>query len=179
MNFCQYIAGIVQAAVKQEEQAANFHDSTKASADAMAAQIKAMSDQSHHSPKQWPTKRMHQTAAAAEVAAVAAEEGTKDKPDTLQCNTPSHAAWAATVHRTVSIQPVRTTRAPSACGNYPTTTRRQFGTTEKAVGSTGHHPNASALSSRTMRHMQARQHQPTDRDWGSPIANKKRTIAKQ
>ncbi len=41
----QYIAGIAQAAVKQEEQAANIHDSTKASTDAMAAQIKAMSDQ--------------------------------------------------------------------------------------------------------------------------------------
>ncbi len=42
---CQYIAGIAQAAVKQEEQAANIHDSTKASTDAMATQIKAMSDQ--------------------------------------------------------------------------------------------------------------------------------------
>ncbi len=67
---------------------------------------------------------MHQTAAAAEAAAAAAtaEEGTKNKPDTLQRNTPSHAAWAATVHCTVSIQPVRTTRAPPARGNYPTTT---------------------------------------------------------
>jgi hypothetical protein len=41
----QYIAKIAQAAVKQEEQAANIRDSTKASTDAMAAQIKAMSDQ--------------------------------------------------------------------------------------------------------------------------------------
>ncbi len=40
-----YIARIAQAAVKQEEQAANIHDSTKASTDAMAAQIKTMSDQ--------------------------------------------------------------------------------------------------------------------------------------
>ncbi len=41
----QYIARTAQAAVKQEEQATNIHDSTKASTDAMAAQIKAMSDQ--------------------------------------------------------------------------------------------------------------------------------------
>ncbi len=44
-ELCQYIAGIAQAAVKQEEQATNIRDSTKASMDAMAAQIKAMSDQ--------------------------------------------------------------------------------------------------------------------------------------
>jgi hypothetical protein len=44
-ELCQYIAGIAQAAVKQEEHPANIHDSTKASTDAMAAQIKAMSDQ--------------------------------------------------------------------------------------------------------------------------------------
>jgi hypothetical protein len=44
-ELCQYLAGIAQAAVKQEEQAANIHDSKKASTDAMAAQIKAMSDQ--------------------------------------------------------------------------------------------------------------------------------------
>ncbi len=44
-ELCQYIAKIAQAAVKQEEQAGNIHDSTKASMGAMAAQIKAMSDQ--------------------------------------------------------------------------------------------------------------------------------------
>jgi hypothetical protein len=44
-ELCQYIARIAQAAIKQEEQAANIRDSTKASTDAMAAQIKAMSDQ--------------------------------------------------------------------------------------------------------------------------------------
>ncbi len=42
---CQYIAGTAQAAVKQEEQAANIGDSTKASTNTMVAQIKAMSDQ--------------------------------------------------------------------------------------------------------------------------------------
>jgi hypothetical protein len=42
-ELCQYIAGISQAAVNQEEQAANIRDSKKASTDAMAAQIKAMS----------------------------------------------------------------------------------------------------------------------------------------
>jgi hypothetical protein len=41
----QYIAGIVQAVVAQEEQAANIPDSTKASSNAMAAQIKVTSDQ--------------------------------------------------------------------------------------------------------------------------------------
>jgi hypothetical protein len=41
----QYIAGIAQAAVAQEEQAANIRDSTKASSNAMAAQIKVMLDQ--------------------------------------------------------------------------------------------------------------------------------------
>ena len=40
----QFIAGIAQAAVTQEEQAANILGSTKASSDAMAAQIKAMLD---------------------------------------------------------------------------------------------------------------------------------------
>ena len=135
----------------------------------------------HNSPKRWPSRRMHQMAAAAEAAAAAAmaEEGTKDKPDTLQCNTPSHAAWAANDHCTVSIHPARTTRAPPARGNYPTTTRRRLGMTEKAVASTSHHPYRSALSSRTMRYTQARQHQPTDRDRGSLIMNKKRMIAKQ
>ncbi len=44
-ELCQYIARIAQAAVKQEEQAANIRHSTKASMDSMAAQIKAMSDQ--------------------------------------------------------------------------------------------------------------------------------------
>jgi hypothetical protein len=44
-ELCQYIAGIAQAAVKQEEQVANIHDSTKASTDAMATQIKTMTDQ--------------------------------------------------------------------------------------------------------------------------------------
>ncbi len=44
-ELCQYIARIAQAAVKQEEQAPNIRDSTKVSTDAMAAQIKAMSDQ--------------------------------------------------------------------------------------------------------------------------------------
>jgi predicted phage tail protein len=41
----KYIAGVAQAAVTQEEQAANIRDSTKASSDAMAAQIKTKSDQ--------------------------------------------------------------------------------------------------------------------------------------
>jgi hypothetical protein len=41
----QYIAGIAQAAVSQEEQAANIRDSTKALSDAMAAQIKVKLDQ--------------------------------------------------------------------------------------------------------------------------------------
>ncbi len=117
---------------------------------------------------------MHQTAAAG-----AAEEGTKDEPDMSQCNTPSHAAWAATVYCMVLIQPARTTRAPPACRNYPTMTRRQLGMTEKEVASTGHHLYVSAWSSRTMQHTQASQPQPTDRDRGRPIANKKRTITKQ
>jgi hypothetical protein len=41
----KYIVSIAQAAVTQEEQAANIRDSFKASSDAMAAQIKTMSDQ--------------------------------------------------------------------------------------------------------------------------------------
>ena len=41
----KYIAGIAQAVVTQEEQAANIQDSSKASSDAMAAQIKTMSNQ--------------------------------------------------------------------------------------------------------------------------------------
>ncbi len=40
----QYIARIAQAAVAQEEQAANIRDSTKALSDAIAAQIKVMSN---------------------------------------------------------------------------------------------------------------------------------------
>ena len=41
----KYIARISQAAVTQEEQATNIQDSSKASSDAMAEQIKTMSDQ--------------------------------------------------------------------------------------------------------------------------------------
>ena len=41
----KYIAGIAQAAVTHEEQAANIRDSNKASTDAMSAQIKATADQ--------------------------------------------------------------------------------------------------------------------------------------
>ncbi len=55
-ELCQYIAGIAQAAVKQEEHTANIRDSTKASTDAMAAQIKAMSDQIAQLPKAMANK---------------------------------------------------------------------------------------------------------------------------
>jgi hypothetical protein len=41
----KYIAGIPQAAVAQEEQAANIRDSTKASTDAMVTQIKTLANQ--------------------------------------------------------------------------------------------------------------------------------------
>ena len=41
----KYIAGIPQAAVTQEEQAANICDSNKAATNAMSARIKAMADQ--------------------------------------------------------------------------------------------------------------------------------------
>jgi hypothetical protein len=41
----KYIAGIAQAAVAQEEQAANIRDSMKASTDAMVTQIKTLADQ--------------------------------------------------------------------------------------------------------------------------------------
>jgi hypothetical protein len=41
----KYIAGIAQAAVTQEEQAANIRDSNKAATNAMFAQIKVMTDQ--------------------------------------------------------------------------------------------------------------------------------------
>ena len=34
---------------------------------------------------------------------------TTDEPNAKSPNTPSHAAWVATVGRTVSIQPARTT----------------------------------------------------------------------
>jgi hypothetical protein len=156
----QYIAGIAQAAVKQEEQAANIRDSTKASTDAMAAQIKDMSDQIAQLTKAMANKENAPNGSSSRGGSGSSGSIGRDKgkPDMSLCNTPSHAAWAATVHCTVSIQPARTTRVPPARGNYPTTTRRQLGTTEKAVASTGHHPNASALSSRTMQHMQARQH---------------------
>jgi uncharacterized membrane protein YgcG len=41
----KYISGIAQAAVTQEEQAANIRDSTQESTNAMSAQIKVMTDQ--------------------------------------------------------------------------------------------------------------------------------------
>jgi hypothetical protein len=41
----KYIAGIMQAAVAQEEQAANIHNSTKVSTDAMVTQIKTLTNQ--------------------------------------------------------------------------------------------------------------------------------------
>jgi hypothetical protein len=52
----QYIAGIAQAAVAQEEQATNIRDSTKASSNAMAAQIKVMSDQNAQLTKMMANK---------------------------------------------------------------------------------------------------------------------------
>jgi len=41
----KYIAGIAQAAVTQEEQTNNIRDSSKATSDAMASQLKTMSEQ--------------------------------------------------------------------------------------------------------------------------------------
>ena len=41
----KYIAGIAQAAVTQEEQANNIRDSSKATSDAMASQLKTMLEQ--------------------------------------------------------------------------------------------------------------------------------------
>ena len=41
----KYIAGIAQAAVTQEEQANNIRDSAKATSNAIAAQLKSMSEQ--------------------------------------------------------------------------------------------------------------------------------------
>jgi hypothetical protein len=52
----KYITGIKQAAVTQENQAANIRDSTKASTDAMSAQIKVMTDQIAQLTKAMPNK---------------------------------------------------------------------------------------------------------------------------
>ena len=63
-KLCQYIAGIAQAAVNQEEQATNIRDSTKALTDAMASQIKAMSDQIAQLTKAMANNKTYQTAVA-------------------------------------------------------------------------------------------------------------------
>jgi len=167
----KYIAEIAQAAVTQEEQAANIRDSSKASSDAMAAQIKTMSDQIAQLAKTIANKKKtHQKGAA--VAAAVADYVTENK-DESRSNTKSHEAWAATVSRMVSIQLARTTQAPTASGNSQTTTSHQRGTTGKAAAWTGHHPFASASGNRTTRPTQASQHQQTDRDQGRTVQNKR------
>ena len=55
-KLCQYYVGIAQAAVNQKEQAVNIRNSMKASMDAVAAQIKAMSDQIAHITKAMANK---------------------------------------------------------------------------------------------------------------------------
>ncbi len=113
----KYIAGIAQAAVAQEEQAANIRDSTKASTDAMSLKSRPWPTRSPHSQEQWPTRRICPTTVAEAVAAaeavVAAAEAVvavaaaveKDKPNATQSNTLKCDAWVATVCRTATIQP--------------------------------------------------------------------------
>ncbi len=134
-----------------------------------------------NSPKQWLTKRTQQTAAeaAAAVAAAAAAYVKEGEREGTWSNTPNRAAWVATVLCMDSIQLARTTQVPPARGNSLATTLQQRGMTGKAAASTRHCPFVSALSSRAMQSTQASQPQPTDRDRGRTIANKKRMIAKQ
>ncbi len=167
----KYIAEIAQAAVTQEEQAANIRDSSKASSDAMAAQIKNMSDQIAQLAKTIANKKKTHQKGVAVVAAVA--DYVTENKDESRSNTKSHEAWAATVSRTVSIQLARTTQAPTASGNCQTTTSHQRGTTGKAAAWTGHHTFASASGNRTTRPTQASQHQQTDRDQGRTVQNKR------
>ena len=179
----QYIAKIVQAAVTKEEQAANIRDSSKASSDTMAAQIKTMSDQIAQLAKAMANKENTPNGSGGGGSGSGGGGGGGGLRESGQgrvaINTKSHKAWAATVSCTVSIQPARTTQAPTAKGNSQTTTSRQRGTTRKVAACTGHHPFASALGNRTTQPTQASQHQQTDRDQGRIIANQKRKIAKQ
>ncbi len=172
----QYVVGIAQAAVKQEEQATNIHDSRKASMDAMAAQIKTMSDQIARLTKAMANKENASNGSSSggrgrdkgQSRYVAVQQYTKPRSMGSYCS--SHGFHPAGKNHTSATC---TQKLPNH------NTRRQLGMTEKAVGSTGHHPYVSALSSRTMQHTQASQPQQTDRDRGRTIANKKRTITKQ
>jgi hypothetical protein len=104
----QYIARIAKAVVAQEEQAANIHNSTKVTTDAMTAQIKAMSDQIAQLTRAIANKENVATVAVA-AAAAAVAAGTKDKPVMKRFNITSHTIWVATVHCMACILPARTT----------------------------------------------------------------------
>ena len=86
----------------------------------MVMQMKSMSDQITQLTKAMANKETHQMAAAAVV--VADYEIKDEKTVALWSNLPNHKAWAATVPRTDSIRPVRTTQAPPVSGNNQTTT---------------------------------------------------------
>jgi hypothetical protein len=96
----------------------------------MVMQMKSMSDQITQLTKAMANKETHQMAAAAVVVAavaaavvVVADYEIKDeKTVALWSNLPNHKAWAATVPRTDSIRPARTTHAPPVSGNNQTTT---------------------------------------------------------
>jgi hypothetical protein len=96
--------------------------------------------------------------AAAAVAAAAAADYATEAEEELRSNKKNQEAWAATVSRTVSIQPARTTQAQIVSGNSQTTTPQQRGTTGKGAAGTGHHPSASASGNRPTRPTRARQH---------------------
>ncbi len=164
----KYIAGIAQAAVTQEEQANNIRDSSKATSDAMASQLKTMSEQIAQLTKKLDNIENN-----------GGGGGGGGGKDELRSSTTNHEAWAATISHTVSIQPARTTQALPVSGNSQTTTPQQRGTTGKVAACTGHHPSTSASSNRPTQPTRARQHRPTDRDRGRMITNEKKPGVKQ
>jgi hypothetical protein len=169
----QYMDGIAQAVVAQEEQAANIRGSTKASSNAMAAQIKVMLDQIAQLTKTMANKENSTNCRGGGGGGGGSGGGLRERGqaqrDVVQYTKPCSMGCYCSSH----------VFHPAGKNHTRTMTLWQRGTTGKAAASTGHRPSASASSSRAMQLTQASQPQPTDWDQGRTIANKKRTIAKQ
>jgi hypothetical protein len=179
-ELCQYIAGIAQAAVKQEEQAANIRNSTKASMDTMAAQIKAMSDRIAQL-KTMANKENATNGSSSGGGSGSSGGRGRDKGQAryvaVQYTKPRSMGSYCSSH---GFHPAGKNHTSATC-TWKLPNYNMMATWNDRKGGSVHWPPpyATASSSRTMQHMQARQHQPTDRDRGSPITNKKRRIAKQ
>ena len=158
----KYITGIAQAAVTHEEQANNIRDSTKATSDTMAAQLKAITEQIAQLTKKLDNKENNGGGGGGGSGGGGSSGGLRDrsrgrvavqyeKPRSMGCYCFSHGCHPA--------------------GENHTSANCQW--------KQPNHPSASALGNRPTRHTRARQHRPTDRDRGRMIMNEKKPRVKQ